>query len=1105
MALFTTIGTIARFESKTLLRGWFFRIFSILAIGFIFFFNLFGFTDLGGGGWPGRLAPGSVPYINLFFLNLSQAIIAVFLSSDFLGRDKKLDTTESFYVRDMSNFGYVIGKMTGILKVFLLLNGVVLLIGLIFNLIADDVVLIPQTYLIYPLLISLPTLLFVLGLSFFLMVVIRNQAVTFILMLGLIGISLFYFSDKAYGVFDLIGFFTPYAYSGFSGYHNLSELVMLRAGYGLLGVSFIFLTIALLPRLPQERWFVPKMVTSTLATLIPALLLLFFYWHSYYQQSQHRIEFVQLDSTLPIEPAFSIESNSILLEHEGEKVKVTSQMALKRVANSEIATMQLILNPGFEISALEIEGRPVKYDRTHHLITINEPLRVDDELIQVLMVYSGKPMAEALYTDIPDEDYKALNRRDPLVNGKAAFFVEEEFVLLTRESGWYPRIASNNYRSVPGFTHFTLEVVTDKALTPLSQGEYANSSTGKWKFESSQPLNALSVVIGKYHVEKVQADSVEFAFYAGVDNKQLFRSFDLISDTLPQLLTDLKREAERKLGLDYPFARFSVVEVPVHFYTYMRQWTLATEDNQPEMVFVPEMGGGIWGLDMKQQKRRVEDEGQENKQNFTPREIQVQVFKNVTGNLFLNQQDFFFRRPRSQRSVPGWGKQHVFPQFFCYTNEIYEPHFPLLQFISENYLFSRIQGSTGSVSTNTADDQVILLMRGKSLRMLLDSVQSSEKVSTLLAMKGNQLFNSLKAGAEHMDVNSLLDNLFKNNRFKSMSRIQFIEQLSDESKVDFKEILDQWSNDSELPAYLIGKTQAYEVKEGSYIRYFTRIHLSNVGRANGIVTIGLRDQVQERRTGFSRRGRNEMEPSIEKSVIINSGQSVEIGFLSNGEPRELIVNTYVSENIPISQRVVINDIQKNGNSVFEGARVVNTPVRFNEPYETIVDNEDTGFKMVNSSERKTLKDWWMGRDLEKSDKYVTLWRNIDSPRWQYLLDDAGFGKFIRSVVFKHSGTGDSYAQWTANLPESGNYSVYAYVPDIQTTRSWRGEKDEGKFTYIVVHDDGETPVEVGPVKDQNGWVYLGDFYLSAGDAIVKLSDKSTHNVVMADAVKWAKK
>ena len=197
------ILSIAKYERKTLLRSWFFRIFAILSLLVLFGMN-FGMIIEGGGGdgWAIRSIPSAIPYFNLLILNVAQAIIAVFLASDFLKRDKKLDTTEVIYMRSMTNGEYVIGKTWGNLQVFIVLNLIVVIMALIFNLLAEGTSISWLSYGIYLLAISIPTLVFIMGLSFLLMSVIRNQAITFVLILGYIGITLFLIQAKFYYIFD---------------------------------------------------------------------------------------------------------------------------------------------------------------------------------------------------------------------------------------------------------------------------------------------------------------------------------------------------------------------------------------------------------------------------------------------------------------------------------------------------------------------------------------------------------------------------------------------------------------------------------------------------------------------------------------------------------------------------------------------------------------------------------------------------------------------------------------------------------------------------------------------------------------------------------------
>ena len=140
MSFITNIRSVAKYESKILVRSWFFRIFTLLAVVFLGFFNFaMMLMEDNFGLWFAKSVSSNIPYLNLLLLNTGQAVVAVFLSSEFLKRDKKLDTSEVFYVRPLSNAEYVVGKIWGNLRVFLFLNLLVLAIVLAFNFMASGV------------------------------------------------------------------------------------------------------------------------------------------------------------------------------------------------------------------------------------------------------------------------------------------------------------------------------------------------------------------------------------------------------------------------------------------------------------------------------------------------------------------------------------------------------------------------------------------------------------------------------------------------------------------------------------------------------------------------------------------------------------------------------------------------------------------------------------------------------------------------------------------------------------------------------------------------------------------------------------------------------
>ena len=160
------IGVISRYEVKLLRRSWLFRIFAILALLGITLtilveqtriLNQYGYT------WNKMALSSQMPYLCIYFYNIVQSIIVIFLSGSFLKRDKKLDTAEVIYVRPMSNADYIIGKTWGVLRVFLTLNIVMLLITAFLNIFVNQSPFSAFPYIFYLLTISVPSLIFVLG------------------------------------------------------------------------------------------------------------------------------------------------------------------------------------------------------------------------------------------------------------------------------------------------------------------------------------------------------------------------------------------------------------------------------------------------------------------------------------------------------------------------------------------------------------------------------------------------------------------------------------------------------------------------------------------------------------------------------------------------------------------------------------------------------------------------------------------------------------------------------------------------------------------------------------------------------------------------------
>ena len=138
------------------------------------------------------------------------------------------------------------------------------------------------------LLISLPSLLFLIGLSAVLMCVMRNQALTFVILIGLVLSSMIYLKTSYHYLFDCMAFYLPLFHSDIIGFGHWEDILRLRGMYASLGAGFIFIAILLFKRLPQSR------LMNGISLILGVAGVSFGTWLGY----QHIMEY-QVNSQLP--------------------------------------------------------------------------------------------------------------------------------------------------------------------------------------------------------------------------------------------------------------------------------------------------------------------------------------------------------------------------------------------------------------------------------------------------------------------------------------------------------------------------------------------------------------------------------------------------------------------------------------------------------------------------------------------------------------------------------------------------------------------------------------------------------------------------------------
>ncbi len=112
------------------------------------------------------------------------------------------------------------------------------------------------------------------------------------------------------------------------------------------------------------------------------------------------------------------------------------------------------------------------------------------------------------------------------------------------------------------------------------------------------------------------------------------------------------------------------------------------------------------------------------------------------------------------------------------------------------------------------------------------------------------------------------------------------------------------------------------------------------------------------------------------------------------------------------------------------------------PKEITVDNEDSGFRVIESNQKNKLQSFFKKED---EDKYKNL--NLWSPpsKWTATIGTNYYGDYINSAMYKKSGSGSNKAEWTTQIQIPGFYEVFVYAidyPRMGWFRMGRGEKNK---------------------------------------------------------------
>ena len=1064
------------------------------------------------------------------------------MATEFFKRDRKYDSVQAVLARSFSNVEYFLGKALGILSVFLLLNFAVLIITFVIHFFFSSTLFALQPYFLYTALICLPSLIFMIGLSFFLSSLLRSQAVVFFILLAYSFLVLVFIGAPFFGLFDSYAFYLPLMWSDFIGLGNIHSILLIRLAYLFLGLSFFFVSPLLFKRLRQSA--LSNKVTGSLSIfcLVLVVILGLSYTNGKYFNRKYRQQLRISSQEFRETQSTTIRSYDIQLEHKGKKISATAQLDMVNESPSPLDTILMTLNPGLKVDSVSQGGKPLNFQQDNHLLHITpaEPIQFEDS-IHLTISYSGKIDERYCFLDIENKRYESRYRLWIYDIPKHYALVTPDFVHLTPESGWYPIPglppgAAYPAMAAPSYSKYTLTVTTPKGLTAISQGKPETRSQDNKIQHTFKPeflLPKISLTIGSYQYHEIVIDNLTYSLYVRPGHDYFTPLMDNIqeNDILTTVIRRSLDQLEVFFGVYYPYKRLSLVEVPINICSYHRLWTVAHETVQPQLTFIPEMATictyGQLRFPLEQERslrgRKVPVAWSGIQRGVLWRFINW----NLIGNTDYLGADVAETIDRMRRNRIGFNLRaeietqfDLLPNFVSFNSQVLSSQWPVLNYAFESYMRKRVAPplamyrQTGSgLSPEEESNQDL---KGRSLAaMIEDPDLETAVVHGALQAKAQTLLALIEAKYGEENFNGKFTNFLNRQKHSIITEQDLTDFLSSLGDIALSEIVDEWYTGSQIPGYIMGDVESYDVIEGERKRTQVKFLIANPTSVDGITKIRLRDRPQ----------RGGAPPDIySRALLIPAKTTIQVGFVTDQPPASMTVETFVSQNIPASIDVP-----------FLGKRALRKEDPFrgeiSKPYERsdlfpedeiIVDNVDPGFEIHGM-----VKQHWLSRILQnllnvKEDSTVFAGMNLLDPPafWTQSTNEDFYGEFVRSAYIKKSGKGKDRVVWNVEIKETGDYDICFYhsisrgmrqgVMARQQTRGadrsgGSSSQRRGKKFFSVSVRNGTEEVEIDLAETEQGWNLIGSFQLDAGPNKIELTDKNDDGYVMADAVKWVKR
>ena len=1067
-------------------------------------------------------------------------------------RDQGSRIAETLEARPHPNLAYTLGRFLGLLAtgaaMLLLAHGALHTFGMLARAFDWQVgePIEPLSHFAFVVVDALPALAGWCALVLLLTVAARNRALILLLAIGLLA-SLHWLlhSVPTYllpVVSPLPGFGTL-ASDVLPTFPDLSVLVQ-RVLVLLLGAAMLAIAAAIHPRADGRRSWRLAAATAAAAcalagsaglTLLVArssdAIALRDRWHAAQRamDGTPRANLERIEGSVQIEPGRAL----------------TLDLELTLAAPSEgspLGDLVFSFNPAMRVRRLMLDGTRVAYRHEYGLLVL-EPQRTlaPGTAFVVSLGATGIPDPGFAYLDeaVDAAAESWANSQLPFLGTVASVF-ENDYVALMPGTRWYPHpgpnLAADGAHGTADHFAIDLEVESPAGWHVAAPGR--GQPTGdprRLRFRPSGPLAEVTIMAAPFARYVVVVEGVEFQLLlhpAHARNAELLANVAGLKEAIVGRLADFLRDA-RRYGIPYPYDGMSIVEVPARLRLYRGGWRMDGLQSLPGILLMREHGFPTAQLN-RALLLNARVPALDKLNNLLQYFVQDRAGGNLLAGATHNLLPFL---------IEGRGDDAGLAQSLLASLTSLQFGIRPLPFTAHAFTNTPLSRTGARANLDAPGDRLAAFASGVAASYHEAVGWDLEHPSLWQRAVGTPWAAIAPGDDPHhaLATKSLLANVIALTTWYTLGRdgvaglLERIRSRHEGGPVTIRDLvaaaqqdaesrlyIEEWANTRPAPGIVASAVEVRRLggvsQEAGY-RISLKVH--NEEAAPGMVRLVIGTDPGNDSAWLRRQS---SEP-----VAVGGHSSVELGMNSAAAPLDAWLATYFSQNRS-DMRLALTEFDATRPELDEAPGSRPTSWHPAPQVGIVVDDLDPGFAVESARPDSPLTTLLARKDDGMLlDRGIRAYRQalgeaghmpesgVSRPGWSRQEFGAAWGRYRRTLVRAVAGDGLERAVFTTLVPTTDRWHLDYHIPDTSPKprrtgiQSWTiiGDWDGGHvgthhLTLATLAAAVETTVVFDVDAATPGWNRVGTFELAAGEVRLTVSNRSSGETVIADAIRWTR-